>query len=73
MNSFSPYMDILPPPQRRLWPELDLDRIVPEIPFLADASVIQRDKNTLMERPSILKSRSRPCRILAKETCIGCQ
>lgn len=25
MNSFSPYMDILPPPQRRLWPELDLE------------------------------------------------
>jgi len=94
MNSFSPYMDILPPPQRRLWPELaglpseyvlyggtalalhlghrqsidfdffarrdlNLDRIVSEIPFLADAIVIQRDKNTL----SVIVEREGPVKV----------
>lgn len=94
MNAFSPHVEILPPAQRRLWPELadlpsefvlyggtaialhlghrqsidfdffarrdlDLDRIASEVPFLADASVIQREKNTL----SVIVERDGPVKV----------
>lgn len=81
-QGFEPRLDILPEPQRRLWPELsavpqdfvlyggtalalhlghrqsvdfdffgqhefDSTRLVPAIPFLAGATVVQREPNTL--------------------------
>ncbi len=92
-QDFAPRLDILPPPQRRLWDELaavpaefvlyggtaialhlghrqsvDFDffgsrpldpiHLVPAIPFLADATVTQREPNTfscLVDRGGIVK------------------
>ena len=92
-QDFTPRLDILPPPQRRLWNELaavppdfvlyggtaialhlghrqsvdfdffgnrplDPDRLVPALPFLAAATVTQREPNTfscLVERGGVVK------------------
>jgi hypothetical protein len=92
-ESFSPRLDILPPPQRRLWGELagvppeftlyggtaialhlghrqsvdfdffgnqplDATRLVPAIPFLAKATVTQREPNAFscnVERGGVVK------------------
>ncbi|MFO1466154.1 MAG: nucleotidyl transferase AbiEii/AbiGii toxin family protein [Steroidobacteraceae bacterium] len=94
MDSFSPHVEILPPPQRQLWLELaelpaefvlyvgtalalhlghrqsvdfdffalcdlDLDRIAADIPFLADASITQRERNTL----SVIVNREGPVKV----------
>ncbi len=46
-----PRLDALPPPQRRLWPELratvDGSRLLADVPYLRRASVVQREENTL--------------------------
>jgi hypothetical protein len=82
MSGFTPHLEILPPPQRRLWGELsfvprefvlyggtalalhlghrdsvdfdffshrqlDLANLESRIPWLTDATIVQRDKNTL--------------------------